>query len=176
MKTTIKTIFAVVLAAIALGPVSATTYSCTRAFECDVRLSSRHPDSGQIHFAVLRPPHATLNGGSVYQFIGVWQQEPSHRPQRENGATVRASDLIPHLLSGALLGRPDPLGSCLLETSPRDAPTPPRIRCVRRSGGVSVPQIYCAPFPSHRPTCIRADRVPNSRAKASSPFAGPEPT
>ena len=35
-------------------------------------------------------------GLSVYRFIGVWQQESSQRPQRENGATVRASGVIPH--------------------------------------------------------------------------------
>ena len=29
-----------------------------------------------------------------------------------------------------------------------------RIRRGRRTGGVSVSRIYCAPFPSHRPTCI----------------------
>ena len=33
---------------------------------------------------------------SVDRFIGVWQQESSQRPQRENGTTVRASGLIPH--------------------------------------------------------------------------------
>ena len=31
---------------------------------------------------------------SVYRVIGAWQQESSQRPQRENGATVRASGLI----------------------------------------------------------------------------------
>ena len=30
----------------------------------------------------------------MVRFIGVWQQESSQRPQRENGATVRASGLI----------------------------------------------------------------------------------
>ena len=37
-----------------------------------------------------------LPNASVYRFIGVWQQESSQRPQRENGATVRASSLIPY--------------------------------------------------------------------------------
>ena len=33
---------------------------------------------------------------SVYRFIGVWQQESSQRPQRENGMAVHMSSLIPH--------------------------------------------------------------------------------
>ena len=31
---------------------------------------------------------------NVCRFIGVWQQMSSQRPQRENGATVRASGVI----------------------------------------------------------------------------------
>ena len=50
------------------------------------------------------------------------------------------------------------------QSAGRPPPPTPQFRCVRRAGGVSVPQIYCAPFLSHRPTsrptCIRADRVP----------------
>ena len=33
---------------------------------------------------------------NVCRFIGVWQQMSSQRPQRENGATVRASGVIHH--------------------------------------------------------------------------------
>ena len=49
--------------------------------------------------SVVTPVSAGKNGrphGSVYRFIGVWQQESSQRPQWLNGATVRASGVIPH--------------------------------------------------------------------------------
>ena len=49
--------------------------------------------------------------------VGVWQHVSGNGPRRENGATVRVPDLTPHTLSPwrALLGRPDPFGSRLLQ-------------------------------------------------------------
>ena len=69
------------------------------------------------------------------------QQESGKGPRFANGAAYCVPDLTSHTLPPwrALLGRPDPLGSRLLQ------PVRGKIRCGWRTGGVSVSQIYCAP-------------------------------
>ena len=79
-----------------------------------------------------------------------------------HGARVRPnpSCSLP-LGSGALLGRPDPFGSCLIETSPRDAPAPNQVSawvcaadgwCERASDLLRTMPIASANLCPHRPS------------------------
>ena len=81
----------------------------------------QNPRGTKKRNAVQRTQHrgswdrrSTIGGSSVYRFIGVWQQESSQRPQRENGATVRASGVIPHTPSlWGIAGTARPVGLLL---------------------------------------------------------------
>ena len=81
---------------------------------------------------------------SVYRFIGVWQQESGKGPRLANGAAK--------LRTRPNLSYPPPLESIAGAARSVGLPSPHkpvrgRIRCGWRTGGVSVSQIYCAPFP-----------------------------
>ena len=108
-----------------------------------------------IKDGVGRANHRRVKNRRRIWFIGVWQQESGKGPRLADGAAYCVPDLPPHTLS------------------------PVRGRN-RRVGGVSVPQIYCALFPSHRPTCIRVDRVPkgrpNQKKSPKSNLEAPSPT
>ena len=76
---------------------------------------------------------------SVYRCVVEGVKPKTTARERCDGARVRRNPSYPPP-SGALLGRPDPLGSCLLETSPRtpSPPTPPESGWLMRGAWCAV--------------------------------------